>query len=160
MKKGNTENAVWELAKKTAEQSGVSLWDVRFVKEGANYYLRIFIDSDNGITVEDCEKVSRAIDTPLDELDPIEQGYCLEVSSPGLERELTRPEHFEKMKGEKIFIKLFKAADGKKEMVGTLEDYKDNTVFLLTSGGLKEINKKDTALIRAYYDFGGMTENE
>lgn len=76
------------------ERLGLSLWDVRFVKEGAEYYLRVFIDSENGITIEDCENVSRAIDEPLDIADPISQSYCLEVSSPGVERELRTDEHF------------------------------------------------------------------
>ena len=89
-KKTNTVEAVTELVKPIIEQMGLILWDVRFVKEGAGWYLRIFIDKDSGVTIEDCENVTRAVDKPLDDLDPIEQNYCLEVSSPGIERELVK----------------------------------------------------------------------
>ena len=91
-KGGNTVSKVAALAKPIAEELGLSLWDVRFVKEGAQYYLRIFIDKEGGVSVDDCERMSRAIDKPLDELDPIEQSYILEVCSPGIERELSRPD--------------------------------------------------------------------
>ena len=95
---GNVVAMVWPLAEKIVKQLGLELWDVRFVKEGSGFYLRIFIDSENGVTIEDCEATSRALDAPLDELDPIAQNYCLEVCSPGLERELVRDEHFKKCK--------------------------------------------------------------
>ena len=85
-KKGNTASVVWEFAKPYAGELGLSIWDVKYVKEGAQWYLRIFIDRPEGVTVEDCEAFSRLIDAPLDELDPIDQEYIFEVSSPGLER--------------------------------------------------------------------------
>ena len=94
-KGGNTVAAVWDIAAPIAEQLGLDIWDIRFVKEGADWFLRIFIDKDGGVTIEDCENMSRAMDAPLDEADPIPQSYCLEVSSPGVERELTRDSHFE-----------------------------------------------------------------
>ena len=91
---------VRELVAPTADELGLKLWDVEYVKEGADYVLRITIDSDEGITIDDCERFHRAIDPVIDEDDPIENSYKLEVSSPGVERVLTRPEHFEAMKGE------------------------------------------------------------
>ena len=94
-KKKNTVTAVWELAQPIAEQLGLVLWDVRFIKEGVNWYLRIIIDrEDRAVDIDDCVNMSHAIDGPLDELDPIEQAYSLQVQSPGIERELTRDFHF------------------------------------------------------------------
>ena len=110
---------VYSLIKDTVAECGVELWDVRFVKEGASHYLRVFIDSENGIGIDDCTRVSHAIDPIIDEADPIDVSYYLEVCSPGIERELTRSEHFEKMQGKKIKVKLYKALDGQKEFTGT-----------------------------------------
>lgn len=111
---------VFALIRETVEAQGVSLWDVRFVKEGANWYLRVIIDGENGISIDDCTNVHHAIDPVLDEADPIDKSYYLEVCSPGLERELTRDEHFEQMVGKKIKLRLYKARDGVKEFGGTL----------------------------------------
>ena len=96
-KGGNTVAAVWEIAAPVAEQLGLSIWDIRFQKEGVSWYLRIYIDKEGGVGITDCENFSRAVDGPLDEADPIEQSYYLEVSSPGVERQLTRDEHFNGM---------------------------------------------------------------
>lgn len=112
---------VFALVKETVEAQGVSLWDVRFVKEGANWYLRLILDSESGITIDDCTNVHHAVDPILDEADPIDRAYYLEVCSPGLERELTRDEHFEQMTGEKVKLKLYKARDGVKEFAGVLK---------------------------------------
>jgi ribosome maturation factor RimP len=90
-KKGGVAETVRKLVLPYAETLGLSVWDVRYVREGGAWYLRIFIDKEGGVGIEDCEKLSRAIDKPLDELDPIKESYCLEVSSPGINRELTRP---------------------------------------------------------------------
>ena len=95
---------MFSLVKETVEAQNVQLWDVRFVKEGANWYLRLILDSESGITIDDCTNVHHAVDPILDEADPIDRAYYLEVCSPGLERELTRDEHFEKMAGEKVKI--------------------------------------------------------
>ena len=108
------------LIKDTVEAEDVTLWDVRFVKEGASYYLRVFIDKEEGINIDDCTAVSHAIDPVIDEADPIDKSYYLEVCSPGLERELTRPEHFEWAKDKEIRVKLYKAINGQKEIIGTL----------------------------------------
>ena len=125
---GGVAQRVFSLVKPTVEEQGVSLWDVRFVKEGASYYLRIFIDSERGITIDDCSNVSHAIDPILDKEDPIDKSYYLEVCSPGLERELTRTEHFEKMMGRLVVVKLYKAYDGAKEFCGTLTAYENGNV--------------------------------
>lgn len=136
---------VYSLIKDTVEGCGVELWDVRFLKEGASWYLRVFIDKPEGITIDDCTDVSHAIDPVIDEADPIDVSYYLEVCSPGLERELSRPEHFTKMQGRKIKIKLYKALDGVKEFTGILMSADGNIVLETENGELtftaKEISK-------------------
>ena len=112
---------VFSLVEETVKAQNVKLWDVRFQKEGANWYLRIIIDSEAGISIDDCTNVHHAVDPILDEADPIDRSYYLEVCSPGLERELTRDEHYESMVGQRIKIKLYKARDGVKEFGGTLK---------------------------------------
>ncbi len=136
---------VYALIKDTVEACGVELWDVRYLKEGASWYLRVFIDKAEGINIDDCTDVSHAIDPIIDEADPIDASYYLEVCSPGIERELTRPEHFVKMVGETVKIKLYKAIDGKKEFVGILKSA-DEKILLEIDGnelefGLKDISK-------------------
>lgn len=118
------------LAMPFAEELGLNLWDVRFVKEGAEWYLRFFIDKEGGVNINDCENLSRALDGPLDEADFIEQGYYLEVSSPGLNRELTKDRHFVQMEGEPVLVKLYRAIDGKKEFAGILLEKKDDTLTI------------------------------
>ncbi len=148
-KGGNVAAAVWQLAEPIAKELGVELWDIRFVKEGADWFLRIIIDKDGGVDINDCENMSRAIDKPLDELDPIEQSYCLEVSSPGLERELTRPEHFEKFKGADIKVRLIRPLEGKRDFEGVLEDSDGKTVVLrLEDGSAMSIDKKEASYIK------------
>ncbi len=148
-KKGNTVELVTGLVKPIAEEMGLSLWDVRFLKEGAEWYLRIFIDKDSGVTIEDCENLTRAVDQPLDELDPIEQNYILEVSSPGIERELIKPEHFDAFLGAEVMIKLIRPDDsGNRELSGTLVAHDKDTVTVVCEGDQKVINKKDTVYIK------------
>ena len=148
-KGGNTVAAVWEIAEPIAAQLGLKLWDIRFVKEGADWFLRIFIDKDGGVGITDCENMSRAIDKPLDDADPIEQSYCLEVSSPGIERDLSRESHFEACKGEKIKVKLIRAVDGIREFSGILEDYEGMKIVLrLEDGSAMNIDKKETSYIK------------
>ncbi len=132
----NIVSAVWQLAEPFAEDLGLAIWDVKFVKEGSDYFLRIFIDSENGITIEDCENMSRAIDKPLDELDPISQNYCLEVCSPGLNRELTRDEHLEKNLGEKIIVRLIRPMeDGTKQLNAVLISFSKEELNVALEGG-------------------------
>lgn len=132
---GNTAAAVWKLAQPIAESLGLTVWDVRFVKEGALWYLRIFIDKPEGVGIEDCEAMSRAVNGPLDELDPIEQSYCLEISSPGINRELTRPEHFEAFLDCFVIAKLIRPLeDGSREVGGILRSRNEDGSVLLQTG--------------------------
>ena len=160
-KGGNTVEAVRKLAGPIAAGLGLSLWDVRFLKEGADWFLRIFIDKPGGISIEDCEAMSRAVDGPLDELDPIEQSYCLEVSSPGLNRELTRGEHFAAFLGAAVRVRLIRPMeDGRRSLSGALEDYRDGVITVHPEQGESvSLNVKETASVRlADDDFDGGIE--
>jgi ribosome maturation factor RimP len=135
-RKGNTVETVWKLAQPIAESLGLKLWDVRFVKEGATWILRIFIDKDGGVNIDDCVDMTHAIDKPLDEADPIDQAYCLEVSSPGIERELTRPEHFEQMTGEAVVLHLIRPNEnGEREVAGILNGLTEAGVSITDEDG-------------------------
>lgn len=150
-KKKGTATAVWELAQPIVEGFGLQLWDVRYVKEGSQWFLRIFIDKDGGVDINDCENVSRAIDQPLDELDPITDNYILEVSSPGIERELILDAHFEKFIGADIMVKMIRPIEGiGKEFKGVLKAYADGEVTIRDHSDENEIviAKKDTAYIK------------
>lgn len=147
--KGNTVETVWKLAEPIAASLGLQLWDVRFVKEGATWILRIFIDKPEGVNIEDCEAMSRAIDGPLDEADPIDQAYCLEVSSPGIERELTRPEHFEQMQDEAVVLHLIRPDEqGQRERAGLLNGLNDGVVSITEEDGtVYSVNRKDLSSV-------------
>ncbi len=148
-KGGNIAAAVRELAEPIADGLGLEIWDVRFVKEGADWFLRVFIDKDGGVNINDCEEMSKALDAPLDELDPIDHSYTLEVSSPGLERDLVRPEHFEKFIGADIKVKFIRPVDGKREYSGVLESSDGKSIVLrLEDGSAMNIDKKETSYIR------------
>ena len=121
----NTVQTVWEIAEPIAESLGLVRWDVCFEKEGANYYLRIYIDKDGGVGIEDCVNMSHALDGPLDEADPIDRAYNLQVSSPGVERKLTRDFHFSYAMGEDVIVRLIRPCEGKREFKGTLVDYSE-----------------------------------
>ena len=123
------------LALPFCKELELNLWDVRFVKEGADWFLRFFIDKEGGVNINDCENLSRAVDAPLDEADFIEQAYYLEVSSPGLNRELTKDRHFEQMMGEPIWVKLYKAVNGTKEVKGILVGKTDEILLLCDNEG-------------------------
>lgn len=142
----NIADTVASLVREAVEAQGVYLWDVRFVKEGADWFLRIFIDSDEGIGIDDCVNVSHAVDPIIDEADPIDRAYTLEVSSPGLCRELTRPEHFEIMKGEEVKVKLYKAVNGTKEVTGILDSF-ESALVIKTENGELSFDKKDVAKV-------------
>ena len=136
---------VFALVKDAVEAQGVKLWDVRFLKEGAAYYLRIFIDSENGISIDDCTNVSHAIDDIIDEADPIDSSYYLEVCSAGLGRELVRDEHFLEMIGQDVKIRLLKAFEGTKEYIGVLSGYSDGTVVIKCGESELRFTRKDIA---------------
>ncbi|MBE6775657.1 MAG: ribosome maturation factor RimP [Ruminococcaceae bacterium] len=151
MAKGkNTVALVWEMAEPLAKELGLSIWDVRFLKEGADWYLRIFIDKQGGVSIDDCVDMTHAINKPLDESDPIEQAYFLEVSSPGVERDLVRDEHFTAYVGEKIKVKMIRPVEGKREFSGILEDYNDGNITIRMSdeSGFT-FTKKEASWIKA-----------
>ncbi len=149
-KGGNTVAAVRAIAEPIAASMGFRLWDICFLKEGASWYLRFFIDKDGGVGIEDCEAFSRAIDDPLDEQDPIEQSYCLEVSSPGIERELTKPEHFNACLGQKVKVRMIRPnADGRRDFGGLLEGYDSGSVLVrLDDGSALSFLKKESAFVK------------
>ena len=119
--KTNTVSRIRELAQPLADQLGLFLWDVRFEKEGATWYLRVLIDKDGGVTMDDCEAFTRPFNKILDDEDPISQSYVFECGSPGLGRELNRPEHFEVCLGDEIRLKLIRPdEEGQREYVGIL----------------------------------------
>ena len=149
--KKSTVEVVYELAKPIADSLGLNIWDIRFLKEGAGWYLRIFIDKPEGVTIEDCENMSRAIDEPLDKADPIDQNYCLEVCSPGLERELIKEEHFLQFIGADVQVKMIRPIEGiGKEFGGVLTGYDKGEVEITDHDGENKvvINKKDAEWIK------------
>jgi ribosome maturation factor RimP len=148
-----------KLAQKVAENFGFISWDVKFLKEGSTWYLRIFIDKDGGITIDDCEKMSRALDKPLDELDPIEIPYCLEVCSPGIERELSANEHFEKYLNHDVTITLIKPNDqGNKKITAKLQKFEKSVISIQTANKqIEKINRQNIAHIKLSANFGCST---
>ena len=142
----NVSQTVKDAILPTVSELGYEIWDVEFVKEGANYYLRIYIDCAEGINIEDCERVHRAIDPVLDEADPIDRAYYLEVSSPGLGRQIKNAEQAEKVMGERVELKLFAPDAAKRKMlVGTLLGYGESTVTLKIGEECSEIEIKNIA---------------
>ena len=144
---------VWELAQPVVESFGLRLWDVEYVREGADLYLRLYIDRDGPVDISDCEKVSRAVDPLLDEKDPIPDSYTFEVCSAGCERTLKRPGDFEQFLGSKVLVKLYRPKDGRKEYVGVLRSYADGTVTVDVEEKTMEFSQEETALVRLYVEF-------
>ena len=154
MSKSKTyESRTEDLLTPIVERYGVSIYDVEYVKEGSDWYLRAYIDKDGGVDINDCENVSRALSDALDKEDFIEEAYILEVSSPGLGRTLKKDKHFEKSLGEEVEVKTYKPIDNCKEFSGILKAYDDKTVTIETEN--KEIcfAKTDVALVRLALDF-------
>lgn len=148
-KGGNVVTAVWEIAEPLADELGLILWDVKFVKEGANWYLRIIIDKEDGIGIDDCVAMNDALDVPLDEADPIEQSYNLQISSPGIERELVRDFHFERYLGSDVTVKFRSAVNGVKLHSCVLKDYKDGNVTVTFADGTDyTFDKKDASAVK------------
>ena len=146
----NTEKRIEELIQPTVTEMGYELVDVEFVKEGSNWYLRIFIDKEGGVTIDDCEAVSKTLEKIFDEKDPIEQAYFLEISSPGIDRPLKKKEDFIKYNGEMVDIKLYKPYEGSKEYTGKLVGYDENdgTVTIEVDDKNIAFTKKEIAGIR------------
>ena len=160
--KGGSPAAVcYALALPLAQQLGLQLWDVRFVKEGASWYLRVFIDKPQGVTISDCVDMTHLLDPVLDEADPIDQSYCLEVSSPGIEREFSRPEHFAQFIGSPVTVRLFEAREGEKEWLGLLEAYQDDILTLSDgTGNTITFTKKEMASVHLCEDWDAPTADD
>lgn len=142
-----------ELLKDIVQKHQVEIYDVEYVKEGSDWYLRAYIDKEGGVTIEDCEKVSRELSDKLDEADFIKEPYILEVSSPGLGRQLKKDRHLEKSLGEEVELKLFEARDGQKEFAGILKSYTKESIVI--EEGDKELTFERTkiAMVRLALDF-------
>ncbi len=151
---GGVVRAVREIAEPLAEELGYVLWDVEYVKVGADMYLRITIDSEEGITIDDCERMHRAIDPLLDEADPIEDAYHLEISSPGLERDLKEDWQIEACTGFCVEARFYAPVDGSKSCVGELLGLDENGNVLIDCNGTKRSLARATiAALRTRYDF-------
>lgn len=147
------EESVWKYIEPTVKDLGLNIYDIEYVKEGISWYLRIFIDKETGVSIEDCENVSRAIDPLLDELNPIKTAYSLEVSSPGIERVLRRPEHFNKYINSKVEISLFKPINGNKKIECVLKEFGDNEIVVEYDDKNIKIDRKDISVIKTIYEF-------
>lgn len=158
-KKKNTAELVRELALPVAGQMGLQLWDVVFVKEGPSWFLRIFIDKPGGVFIEDCERLSRAVDPLIDALDPTDREYYLEVSSPGLGRLLRTDSHLSAYIGKAVRVRLYRPdEEQKRELYGTLAAYDESGVTMQTGQGQRAVARADINDIRADDDrdlFGG-----
>ncbi len=145
------DEALEKIAEAVCSRHGVYVYETEYKKEGSEYFLRLFIDKEGGVTIEDCENVSREISPLLDNLTFIKEAYIFEVSSPGIDRVLSRPWHFEKVMGEEIEIKLFAPLDGKKELCGILKGYNDGIITIETEGKEIQIEKQKAASVRLSY---------
>ena len=140
---------------------GYRIWDVEYVKEGTEWYLRITLDSDDGIDIDDCEKVSRAINPIIDEADPIDDFYYLEVSSPGLERVLRKPEHFEASLGSEVEIRLFAPDENKKKSYnGILSAYDDESLTIDADQTSQKIPMSKISKVQTVFDFSSINMKE
>ena len=142
-----------QLALPIVEENGCSLWDVEYVKEAGEWYLRLYIDKEGGISIDDCEAVSRAVSDALDEADPIQGSYTFEVSSAGADRALKRPEHFVACMGQEVQVRLYRPREGRKEFVGVLTGYEAGTVTLEIAGEQVPFDEKEAAQVRLYPRF-------
>ena len=142
-------DVVAALAAPIVEQAGCKLWDVEYVKEAGEWFLRVYIDREGGVDITHCEAVSRPLSDLLDEADPIQNSYTFEVSSAGLDRVLRKPEHYEACKGELVDVKLYRPLNGRKEYTGTLNGFVDGNVTVDD----KVFEKKDVAQVRLHVSF-------
>lgn len=147
------EQKIEELLEKSINHLGYELYDVEYTKEGKDYYLRIFIDSEKGIDLEDCEKVSNSINNLLDEADYIKEQYFLEVSSPGIERILRKDKHFKDNIGNTVELKLFKKIENKKLLIGILEDFNNEYLILNINNTTLKVGRKDISLVKTVYNW-------
>ncbi len=147
------EKLALELAEPVASQQGVDLIDISYKKEGGDWYLRVFLDKKSGIGIDECEAFSRSFGEILDREDPIEENYCLEVSSPGVDRKLEKEREFLYYIGREVDVKLYQAIEGQKEFSGILKDYKEDTAVVEAFGKRIEIPKKQAVYIRLHFTF-------
>ena len=143
-----------EIARPVVEEEGCSLWDVEYVREAGTWYLRVFIDRDGGVSIDDCERVSRRLDPILDDEDPIPDSYVFEVGSAGADRELKRPGDFEQFMGSEVEVKLYRPVDGIKHYTGTLTGYEGGAVSLSVGEKTLRFPKEQVAQVRLYVSIG------
>ena len=153
MASSNIETKIENLLKNIIENIGYELYDVRYEKEGKDFYLRIIIDKPEGIDINDCETVNNAINDILDEADYIKDQYFLEVSSPGLERILRKDKHYEKQIGNEISLKLFKPINKQKELIGILQEYNNDDLTIKVEDETLKINLKDIAIAKTVFNW-------
>lgn len=153
-RKGSIAEQVEALVTPVADELGLYIWDVEFAKRGPDNYLTVTIDSDEGIDIEDCEKMHRAIDPLLDEVDIIDKAYMLEVSSPGIERDLKRREHYEWAVGETVELKLYAPVNGTKTIKGELVSFDDASLTVSVKGTESSIERKNVSKAKTVFDFG------
>ncbi|MBQ7991105.1 MAG: ribosome maturation factor RimP [Oscillospiraceae bacterium] len=152
-KGGNTVRIVYDLARPIADGLGLTIWDITFEKEGALRYLRVLIErEDRAVDMDDCENMTRPLSKALDEADPIEEQYILEVGSPGLGRELRRQEHFEQFMDCPVRVRYIREHDGVKEFIAIIRGYEDGVLTAETEQGIVTIDTSETAFIRLYDD--------
>ena len=147
-------DVVWELAEPVVREHGCQLWDVEYVREAGQWYLRLYLDKDGGVDILDCEAISRRVSDLLDEADPIESSYVFEVGSAGLERQLKRPADFARFMGSPVLVKTYQSRRGRKEFAGRLAGYEDGAVLLDMGGAEPErFEKNEVALVRLRVEF-------
>ena len=139
-----------KLALPVVEEAGCELWDVEYVREAGTWFLRIYIDKEGGVSIDDCEAVSRPLSNVLDEADPIKGSYTFEVSSAGADRALKKPEHFAAYMGSEVEVRLYRCQEGRKDWVGALEGYSDGDVTIAAPAGSVTFLKTDVAQVRLY----------
>ena len=144
---------VWQFAEPVVQEKGCSLWDVEYVREGGEWFLRLYIDKVGGVDINDCEAVSRAVDPILDEKDPIPESYHFEVCSAGLERALKRPSDFERFMGSNITVKLYRPRNGLKEIPCVLKGYDAGRVTVEAGKETITFEKSEVALVRLRVEF-------
>ena len=144
---------VAQFAEPVVQAHGCTLWDVEYVREGGEWFLRLYIDKDGGVDISDCEAISRAVDPILDGKDPVPDSYNFEVCSAGLERQLKRPSDFAQFMGSSVLVKLFRPVNGAKEFVGTLTGYEDGAVTIEAAGATHTFQKNEVAQVRLYVEF-------
>lgn len=145
---------VREIAEPVVLEQGCELWDVEYVREAGQWYLRLYLDREGGVDILDCEAISRKVSDILDEVDPIESSYVFEVGSAGIERQLKRPSDFDRFMGSPILLKTYQPVDGQKEFAGTLSGYdQGNVTMTLKNGTEKTFAKESVAVVRLRVEF-------